>query len=582
MFPEARQLHVRARSILTSGRRYLPPTAIDGSSCQRGVSPSITRLYSVQQVTSVHERPTPLQTTGAPDGTNSSKGLTSYEQNLPPKREVHEEFNGKNDVAPNRPRHGRGGGRDPPPSDTHAAGRLIDALVTTSIGLGAVFLGGLVYVKWYKKNVLDKMEAAFLLGHDQTISLKKSRVNKTHINMRRKEQEIIDHIIQGNESTHYYMILGPKGAGKGEMILDAVAACNGEGVALCYAHPDLEVFRVRVGKALNFEFNEDTQLGLFQWREPREAGPSLDIERALNKLEEVAVRSSSTRGKPLVLVVNNVHLFQNDTDGRNMLLQLQEKAEEWAASGILTMIFSSDDFWPFHVMRKNANRMFVLSVNYQPQQEAMYASKRMKSTVAEEVDREEVVSIVGGRPYRFDKVQISFWCMKFIADYMVQIEKQWLLSQIGLVPDCDDDIIEDQKWSSRAWLLLREFVKLREEQLATSPASGTQNDLNDIPLPTIPYWKCREIMTRPDFMEELDRLNIIAIDTQYNVRPDSNLILLAAREVVREDGFEDRLHHVRNKIDELETLQRTRELLVGFSKPPLRSARTDCISLPCF
>ena len=54
------------------------------------------------------------------------------------------------------------------------------------------------------------------------------------------------------------------------MIFDAMAACNAEGVSMCDAHPDLEVFRLRLGKALNFEYNEDTQTGLFQRRDPRE------------------------------------------------------------------------------------------------------------------------------------------------------------------------------------------------------------------------------------------------------------------------------------------------------------------------
>lgn len=54
------------------------------------------------------------------------------------------------------------------------------------------------------------------------------------------------------------------------MILDAMGAIEAEGVAICDAHPDLEVFRLRLGKALNYEFNEDTQTGLFQRRDPRE------------------------------------------------------------------------------------------------------------------------------------------------------------------------------------------------------------------------------------------------------------------------------------------------------------------------
>ena len=53
----------------------------------------------------------------------------------------------------------------------------------------------------------------------------------------------------------------------------------------------------------------------------------------MNKLEKVALRSAKRTGKPLVLVLNNVHLFNNDDDGRNILLQLQQRAEAWAASG---------------------------------------------------------------------------------------------------------------------------------------------------------------------------------------------------------------------------------------------------------
>jgi hypothetical protein len=88
-------------------------------------------------------------------------------------------------------------------------------------------------------------------------------------------------------------------------------------------------------------------------------------------------------------------------------------------------------------------------------------------------------------------------------------------------------------------------------------------------------------MTRADFIEgpflfsrsnlvkpicslsELDRLNIISIDINHNVRPDSFLILYAAREVVEEEGFEEKLESVRDRIDEIESLHRTRELTVS-------------------
>jgi len=112
--------------------------------------------------------------------------------------------------------------------------------------------------------------------------------------------------------------------------------------------------------------------------------------------------------------------------------------------------------------------------------------------------------------------------------------------------------------------LLQEFVRLRKEQErvrdeAIAAGKLDKNDM-DLPLPTIPYWRCRQIMTRADFLEDLDRANIVAIDVQHDVRPDSMLILHAARQVVEEDGFEEKLDNVRSRIDEIESLHRTREL----------------------
>lgn len=49
----------------------------------------------------------------------------------------------------------------------------------------------------------------------------------------------------------------------------------------------------------------------------------------------------------------------------------------------------------------------------------------------------------------------------------------------------------------------------------------------------------------------------------HDVRPDSMLILHAAREVVEEEGFDDMLDSVRNRVDEIESLHRTRELTVN-------------------
>jgi hypothetical protein len=57
------------------------------------------------------------------------------------------------------------------------------------------------------------------------------------------------------------------------MIFDAMAAIQADGVSMCEAHPDLEVFRLRLGRAINYKFNEDSQTGLFQRKDPREGLP---------------------------------------------------------------------------------------------------------------------------------------------------------------------------------------------------------------------------------------------------------------------------------------------------------------------
>ncbi|KAF7321531.1 hypothetical protein MKEN_00674000 [Mycena kentingensis (nom. inval.)] len=477
-----------------------------------------------------------------------------------------------------------------PGSPIFGGNSLRDAALTTVVGLMMVFVGGVAYVKWYKWNVLRKIEDAFAPGYDPALELATYQTAKpvgeheTLVDdpleellaedgpwtqhLRRKEQNWVDAIVHGEEPGHYFVLLGPKGSGKGTMIFDAMAQISADGCAVLDAHPDLEVFRLKLGKAINYEFNEDSQTGLFQRRDPREGGPALDIERAMTKLEKVALRLARKRGKPLVLVINNVHYFKNDDDGRSMLLQLQQRAESWAASGIVTCVFMTDDFWPFHVMRKTASRMHVLSISDLDNKEAFHAATRMYTSMkkAKHVPQgiiQDAIEIVGGRLSYLNKVARSRDLVA-MAKHLLEVEKAWLRSQIGLIPDCDDDVMDEQKWSSCSWLLLQEFVKIRKEQEAERDAKIAAGELGEderyLPLPVIPYYRCREIMTRADFLEDLDRSNVIQIDTEHNVRPDSMLILHAAREVCEEDGFDELLEGVRDRIDEIESLHRTREL----------------------
>ncbi|KAI0343714.1 hypothetical protein BDW22DRAFT_1428263 [Trametopsis cervina] len=151
------------------------------------------------------------------------------------------------------------------------------------------------------------------------------------------------------------------------------------------------------------------------------------------------------------------------------------------------------------------------------------------------------------------------------AKHLLVIEKAWLTSQIGLIPDHDDDVMDEQKWSSCSWLLLREFVKIHREaeerlRVEIDADRKTEEALLDLPLPRLSYYKCRQIMTRTDFLDDLDHASIIAMDINHDVNPDSELLLRAAREVVEEEDFDEQLDSVRDRVDKIESLHKTREL----------------------
>jgi hypothetical protein len=76
---------------------------------------------------------------------------------------------------------------------------------------------------------------------------------------------------------------------------------------------------------------------LFSIKGPRDTTALLDIERALNKLEKVALQRRSKGDPPLILIIGSTHLIRDDDDGRNLLEMMQQRAEQWAASDLVTM-----------------------------------------------------------------------------------------------------------------------------------------------------------------------------------------------------------------------------------------------------
>nr|ODO01229.1 hypothetical protein L204_01957 [Cryptococcus depauperatus CBS 7855] len=488
------------------------------------------------------------------------------------------------------------------------------AALTTVVGLGMVFAGGMAYLEWYKSHVLHRIMRAFEPGYDPALELSKlNGLNAQHI--QRREQPLIDRIVRGEEKGGYYLVIGSKGTGKGTMILDAMRKINAEGISFCEAHPDLEVFRLRLGKALDFDYFEDWQGSLFSRADPRNGGPALDIERAMAKLEKVALRYTQKNGRPLVMAFNNIHLFPNTPEGQSILHQLQQRAETWAEGGILTMIFSSDDYWCLDMMKKNASRMRILSVYDLSASESLRALRHLRrhslvnrlgpdvdpGTVEVESDQvlRRVYELVGGRTSYLARIARADDMLEE-AEQMIEGEKQWLLSKIGLIPEHDDDVICNAillTLFSCSWLILRHLAKAADPlplyPLILTPSSSEEEDSDDanivnegirssspvnvtpprelsgedLYLPKVTYEEARRIMTRTDFLGDLDHYHILSIDLHHDVRPDSTLLLRAAQQVIAEEGFDDALDETRDRIDQIEGLHRQNELTI---KEPFR------------
>ncbi|GAA5845559.1 hypothetical protein JCM3766R1_000781 [Sporobolomyces carnicolor] len=468
----------------------------------------------------------------------------------------------------------------------------MESIAATGAGVALLASLGAAYHYWYKWEVLRKMERAFTKGFDPALelalaakfetdgSVKKGRI-------RRKEQDYIDKVMNGEVTGEYLLLLGPKGTGKTSMVMEAMINNSADGIAMLEAHEDAEVVRLRLGKALDFEYSEDSFAGLFQRRDPREAGPILDIERALSKLEKVAIRFRKKHGRPIVLVIQNAHFIRDDDDGHALLHMLQQRAEAWSGSGVATFVFISDNFHTYRHLRRSATRMHTLSIrDLTPHETHTYLSgthERLFPSAPPVTPAQslKIWDMIGGRLSFLSKV-VKSHNLEQSARELVSEYKEWLHSRVGLIPDCDDDVMDEQKVSYCSFLLFQHFAKLAEEPEASidtaalkqieseeekrGPEAAIEHDLvNCLPDELdikVTYRNARFIMTRPDYIDDLDTWHIINVDKHHYVRPDSRLMLTVFREVAAEKDFQDQIDNVMDRVSFIESLGRTRELTV--------------------
>jgi len=359
--------------------------------------------------------------------------------------------------------------------------------------------------------------------------------------IRHAEQMKIDGIVNGTDRGHYHLLIGEKGTGKSSMLLHAMQKVDGEGISMFEAHADLEIFRIRLGKALDYEYHEDYIGSLFSIKGPREGNTALlDIERAFNKLEKLALKRRRTVGRPLVLIVNSMHLLRDDEDGRDLLELIQQRAEQWAASNLVTVVLNSDDYWVYERLKQYSTRMEVLPVLDLPRDQAILALRNFRQRYYKTDEQptskvlEAVHDRVGGRLTFLNRVAKSPDMLR-TCEHICQVEKTWFLNNCWILGEgMDDDVMDQQKYASSAMLLAKALVGQEKE-------IGKSADQKGYLVPQIPLHNAREIMTRADFIKSYDRMNLFTIDAQAMVRADSLPMQNAFRQVCSEPGFEDQV-----------------------------------------
>lgn len=447
-----------------------------------------------------------------------------------------------------------------------SAATAFASILVLGTGFG---LGGYLYHKFYKWLVLHKMEGAFTPG-DPVLEL--AAIGKQMPNtiasksedddhwIQRDEQAKIDAIVNGTLRGHYHLLIGEKGTGKSSMLLEAMQKINGEGCSMFEAHADAEIFRIRLGKALDFEFHEDYIGSYFSERGPRDTTALLDIERAFNKLEKIALKRRKRVGKPLIMIINAVHLLRDDDDGRDLLELLQQRAEQWAAANLVTMIFNSDDYWVYERLKQLATRMEITQISDLPKSQAMSALARYRQKYFQETPSSdilsEVYSRVGGRLTFLNRVAKSKDMLE-TCDKIIDTERRWFLNQCWILgKEMDDDVMDQQKFASAAMVLAQALVRLENSMSETiSPDDGSHI------IPQIPLHLARQIMTRADFIKSYDHINLFTITSEASVRADSVPMQRAFRSICSEPGFDKHLEGTLQRISDIESLGRTREIV---------------------
>jgi hypothetical protein len=97
--------------------------------------------------------------------------------------------------------------------------------------------------------------------------------------------------------------------------------------------------------------------------------------------------------------------------------------------------------------------------------------------------------------------------------------------------------------------------------VAAESSQSPSHDDGSHNIPQIPLHIARQIMTRADFIKSYDHINLFTITSTAHVRADSVPMQRAFRSICSEPGFDAHLQATLQRIADIESLGRTREIV---------------------
>lgn len=104
-------------------------------------------------------------------------------------------------------------------------------------------------------------------------------------------------------------------------------------------------------------------------------------------------------------------------------------------------------------------------------------------------------------------------------------------------------------------VLAQALVNLEKDLPSSSLEDGSHN------IPQIPLHKARQIMTRADFIKSYNHVKLFTITRDAFVRAASVPMQRAFRSICEEEGFNEHLKGTLQRISDIESLGRTREVV---------------------